>query len=397
MEQAAAPGRVMIVTGASSGIGRALALRAARAGYAVFATGRNAEALTELAREIAEANGICHTLTADLTDRDAPERIVEGAMHEFGRIDVLVNNAGMVARGPLVLQSEAALRDQFETHVIAPLRLTRHALVPLVYARGHVFMLGSGVARIPVGDLGAYPASKAALRSATATLRRELRPFGIAVTYVDPGAVDTAFMKRAGMPGAPAWLLASPHEVAKRIFHAIGKRSREVNAVPWQTTLVAVAERFPRLLDAVLERAPGLVGGAEEDRMSVDGLIPGESQAQPVAPEQPVVPEPLAAAEPVPVVQTTPEPAPWDHRDVSLRAALEPVAGRMARLKLSESFVSGLLVQGARLEAGEVALRWAGMPNKNERAVTIEVLEALEAGGFLRSTGEHQWTVVRET
>ncbi len=390
------PGRVIVITGASSGIGRALAIRAAKAGYAVFATGRNEGALAALAAEIGNAGGECRTLSADLGERDAPERIIDAAMDAFKRIDVLVNNAGMVARGPLVLQSEAALRAQFETHVIAPLRLTRKALVPLVYARGHVFMLGSGVARIPVGDLGAYPASKAALRSATTTLRRELRPFGIAVTYVDPGAVDTAFMKRAGMPGAPAWLLASPEEVAKRIFHAIGKRPREVNAVPWQTTFVALAERFPRLLDAVLERAPGLVGGSEEDRLSVDGLMPAPPDPLPAAeatPEAPAVPA-------APVETTRAEVAPPEGfafaNDVTLRQALEPVAGRMTRLKLSESFVAGLLVEGARLEAGEVALRWAGMPNKNERAVTIEVLEALEAAGYLRSTGPAEWTVIRD-
>ncbi len=200
------------------------------------------------------------TGTFDVADPSSAGAIARLAFESFGGVDVLVNNAGHVASGPLSTQTDAALRDQFGTHVIGPVALVRETLPMLRASRGHVFMLGSGVARVPVGGLGAYPPSKAATRSATSILRRELKADGIAVTYVDPGAVDTPFMTRAGMPGGPPPLLVTPEDVARKILLAVRTRPRVLNAVPWQTMFVGLAELFPRLTDAVLERNPALVG-----------------------------------------------------------------------------------------------------------------------------------------
>lgn len=349
---------VMVITGASSGIGKALALRAARAGYDVVGIGRNEAALDALAARVRDEGGRIAVAAIDCAVAANARRIVELARATFGRIDVLVNNAGQVAAGDLAAQSDAALQAQFGTHVIFPVALVREALPLLCAAQGHVFMLGSGVARVPVGGLGAYAPSKAALRSATSILRRELKPQGIATTYVDPGAVDTAFMTRAGMPGAPKSILATPEQVARTLLAAVRTRPRNVTVVPWQTAFVALAELFPRLTDLVLERAPALVG------------------TQDVAP-----PQPALAPEPPPALDVTAEASSFD-------AALEPVRRRMERVKLSESFVRGLLQPQAELDPHEVALRWAGMPNKNERAATNEVLDALTDAGFLARDGE---------
>ena len=206
----------ILVTGASSGIGRALAVRAARAGYAVYAVGRNMKALAALGAQVSEEGGNVRTDVTDVSDPANAPGLIGRMVAAFGQIDVLVNNAGAVAVGPIATQTDEDLRAQFGTHVIGPLALVREALPALRATSGHVFMLGSGVARVPVGGLGAYPPSKAALRSATSILRRELAPLEIAVTYVDPGAVDTAFMSRAGMPGAPQNVLVSPELVADR-------------------------------------------------------------------------------------------------------------------------------------------------------------------------------------
>ncbi|HEY4442193.1 MAG TPA: SDR family NAD(P)-dependent oxidoreductase [Candidatus Elarobacter sp.] len=358
---------VVVVTGASSGIGRALALRAARAGYDVVAVGRNQIALDALAERVRADGGRIVTAALDVAKPESARAVVALARREFGGIDVLVNNAGHVAVGPLAEQSDAELQDQFGTHVIGPVALVREALPLLRAARGHVFLVGSGVARVPVHGLGAYSPSKAAVRSAAAVLRRELKPDGIAVTYVDPGVVDTAFMTRAGMPGAPPSILASPETVARKILLAFRSRPRVVNAVPWQTAFVALGELFPRLTDAIVERNPSLVG---------------IQAAQPPA---------AIVAEPPPPAIAAPEPEPVTG---SLDAALEPVRRRMERVKLSESFVTGLLQPDAELDENEIALRWAGMPNKNERAATHEVLEALADGGFLAREGE-RYRVVR--
>ncbi len=367
---------VIVITGASSGIGRALAIRAARAGYDVLAIGRNRAALDTLAERVRAEHGRIVVDTFDVADPTNARAIVALARREFGRLDVLVNNAGQVAVGPLSQQSDDALRAQFGTHAIGPIALVREALPLLREARGHVFMIGSGVARIPVGGLGAYPPSKAATRSAASILRRELIPDQIAVTYVDPGVVDTAFMSRAGMPGAPTSLLVTPEDVARKILLAVRTRPHVLNAVPWQVAIVALAEMFPSVTDFVLERNPTLVGAADAPVL-VTSATPALEPAPPAA---------LAAAPPEP--EPEPEPSAFD-------AALEPVRRRMERVKLREEFVRELLHAGDVLDAHEVALRWAGMPNKNERAATNEVLDALEAAGFLQRDGE-RFVVLRD-
>ncbi|HEY0614795.1 MAG TPA: SDR family NAD(P)-dependent oxidoreductase, partial [Candidatus Elarobacter sp.] len=343
-------------------------------GYDVVAIGRNTAALASLAERVRREQGRIETGAFDVAQPENARAIVELARRSFGRIDVLVNNAGQVATGPLSLQSDEALRAQFGTHAIGPIALVREALPSLHASRGHVFMVGSGVARVPVGGLGAYPPSKAATRSAASVLRRELKPAGIAVTYVDPGVVDTAFMTRAGMAGAPPALLVTPEDVARKIVIAIGTRPRVLNAVPWQTAFVALAELFPRLTDVVLERNPELIGT-------------GEAAPAPALTTEPAVPDEAEAALHVP------EPAAEGSAE-TLDAALEPVRRRMERVKLREEFVRDLLHEGAVLDAHEVALRWAGMPNKNERAATNEVLDALATAGYLRRDGE-QYRVVR--
>lgn len=364
---------VIVITGASSGIGRALALRASRAGYDVVAIGRNRAALDELAERVREEHGRIVVDALDVSDPATARAIVALARGTFGRIDVLVNNAGQVAVGPLAAQSDEALRAQFGTHVIGPLALVREALPLLRFSHGHVFMVGSGAGRIPIHGLGAYSPSKAALRSATAILRRELKSEGIAVTYVDPGVVDTAFMTRAGMSGAPARMMATPEQVARKIIVAIAKRPRELNAVPWQTAFVALGELFPRITDAVIERNPQLVG-TQPVRQPTLAATP-----QPAL--TPSAPAPVASEPKAPEPSTTTEPP-------SFGDAIEPVRRRMERVKLSEAFVRDLLQPDVVLDPGEVALRWAGMPNKNERAATVEVLDALAEAGFLTRDGE---------
>jgi short-subunit dehydrogenase len=389
----------MVVTGASSGIGRALALRAAAAGYAVLAVGRNRQALDALAGLIHGGRGEVETLAIDVADPANAPAIAERALARFGRIDVLVNNAGAVSAGPLAAQSNHELAMQFGTHAIGPIAIVRESLRALQERGGHVFMLGSGVARVPVGGLGAYPAAKAATRSATSTLRLELKPLGVRVTYVDPGAVDTPFMARAGMPGAPAAMLAAPDRVARAVMRAIGTNARDVNAVPWQTSAVALAERFPRVTDFFLARMPELVGGASTAPLpaSASGTATAADHGVVLLPANDAVitadtivqTDAIATIAPLAPDAPVAEPPP-------LERALEPVARRMERLKLTRETVAGWLVRGATLDGNDVAMRWAGMPNKNERALVDDVLQALSDAGFVAATDDARFTVERE-
>jgi len=383
--------RVAIVTGASSGIGRALTERAVRAGWDVFAVGRRAERLAELEQRLKGATGRLETLASDLRSAGAAARIVRTTLERFGRIDVLVNNAGGVAVGPIAQQSDDALREQMETHVIVPLALTREALPALRESQGHVFYVGSGVARIPVSALGAYPPAKAAVRNMTRIVRNELRPAGITVTYVDPGAVTTEFMTRAGFAGPPPSLAASPYAVARKIFNAFETRRRVVNAVPWQTAIVALAEAMPALTDFILSRAPQIVVGKTPPALAETAAT------TPAKPPQPSQPLPAAApSSQLPQDTATPSATPAVAAESAFDAALEAPSGRMRKLNLRKAFVRELLVPGSELDLGDVALRWAGMPNKNERALTHEVLEALTNAGFLGRMDEERYRVLRD-
>jgi short-subunit dehydrogenase len=373
--------RVAIITGASSGIGRALAERAVRAGWNVVAVGRRAERLAELAKLVAGATGMLVTLPLDLRSPRAPQKIVREALERFQHIDVLVNNAGGVAVGPIAEQTDGALLEQMETHVIVPLALTREALPSLRASKGHVFFVGSGVARIPVGTLGAYPPAKAAVRSLTRIVRNELRSDGIAVTYIDPGAVATEFMTRAGFSGPPPGIAASPYEVARRIFAAFETRQPVVNAVPWQTFFVALGEALPGVTDFILQRAPQIVGGkATGGPPAVATSSRDARSAEP--PRSTNAPPAGEASEPLEPVS-------------ALDAALAAHSARMKKLNLSTAFVRGILKPESELELGDVAMRWAGMPNKNERALTNDVLDALAAAGFLEHLEPERYRVVR--
>lgn len=348
--------RTTIVTGASSGIGAALARLAVARGWNVLAVARRADRLASLARETG-----CAVLTADVVARDAPARIVQSALQIFGRIDVVINNAGSANPGHLLAQSDAQIDAQWQLHAAAPLRLARASLAAVTEAGGGFVFIGSGLARVPAPEYGAYAPAKAAIRAAAIQLRRELRANGVFVTYVDPGVVDTEFSHASGMEAHPAAWHATPQHVARRIFNGIERRARRVNAVPWQTAAVVLAEWLPSLADAAMAN------------------VVVTPRQQPV-----VADETGAAAAPAPIVAND-----YD-------SAIEPLRRRMERVKLGEPFVRSLLVPGDAIDLNEAAMRWAGMPNKNERAALAEVLHALERAGLLEAQGDGRWKVLRD-
>ncbi len=348
-------GRTLIVTGASSGIGHALALLAAQRRYRVVAVARRAAPLDELARSVRDGGGSCVTLAGDVTARDTPARVVDAALRAFGRIDVVVNNAGGGTYGPLIEESDAQIEAQLQLNFAAPLRLARAALASLEATRGQLVFVGSGSARIPLPNYGAYAPAKAALRAAAIQLRRELRPRGIAVTYVDPGLVATEFHSTIGIERAKQVPATSSQRVARAILRGIARRSAVVHAVPWQSAGTVLGESLGALADPIIVRT----------------FTPKRTE----------------------VVQRHAEPEP--RQPASFEAALEPVARRMERVKLPQSFLREALVPGSRLELNALAMRWAGMPNKNERAALREALEALEAGGYLKRVEEETWTIER--
>ncbi|ACK51504.1 short-chain dehydrogenase/reductase SDR [Methylocella silvestris BL2] len=181
----------VLITGCSSGVGRAAAALFRRAGFETFATARQLSAMEDL-----RAIG-CRTLQLDVTDDDARRAAVEAVEADFGAIGVLVNNAGYGQYGPLEDISLDALRRQFETNVFGGLRLAQLALPGMRRAGGGRIVNVSSVAgRVSVAGGGAYHASKFALEALADALRPEVAPFGVEVVNVLPGPIATQFEAR---------------------------------------------------------------------------------------------------------------------------------------------------------------------------------------------------------
>jgi len=374
----AEPARTLVITGASSGIGRALSLAAAREAYRIVAVARRAERLSELAESIRAAGGSCVVLCGDVTARDMPARIVQEAMRAFGRIDALVNNAGGGAYGQLLEESDAEIERQWQVHVAAPLRLSRAALPALETTRGLLVFIGSGVARIPLPNYGAYSVAKAAIRAAAIQLRRELRSRGIGVMYVDPGVVATEFHSSIGIERTMK-RAASPQQVARAMLRGISRRAAVVNAVPWQTAFSALGEWSGTLADPlIISRFRGRRAPVSSRAESRDAPYHPERSPQPCHPER-----------------SEAQRSGVEGANGNFETALEPVARRMERVNLSQAFLRDALVPGESIELNALAMRWAGMPNKNERAALHEVLDALERAGYLERMEDETWKVVR--
>jgi len=181
----------VLITGCSSGIGRALADAFRDAGHEVWATARKPDDVEQLSAAGFTARQL------DVNDGEALKRLADELEAHHGRLDILINNAGYGAMGPLLDGGVDALRPQFETNVFAVVGVTR-ALFPLLRrARGLVVNIGSVSGVLVTPFAGAYCASKAAVHALSDALRLELAPFGIQVMEVQPGAIASQFASNA--------------------------------------------------------------------------------------------------------------------------------------------------------------------------------------------------------
>jgi short-subunit dehydrogenase len=186
--------RTVVITGASAGIGLACARQFAQAGANVVAVARGAADLERARAELA-ALGPALAIAVDVAHPEAPERIVGGALARFGAIHVLVNNAGMHARGPFAEQRAEDLAGMVDVNLRAPIALTRHALPHLIASgRGAIVNVASLAGRVPTVGSVVYSATKFGLRGFSLALADELRGTGVTVSSVSPGPVDTRFI-----------------------------------------------------------------------------------------------------------------------------------------------------------------------------------------------------------
>lgn len=266
--------KVVLITGASSGLGAEMARTAARKGHHLVLTARRAGRLEALAAEIeASADGVgILTVPAALEDPEAPRRIVAAALARFGRLDVLINNAGI---GLPTLFTDAApddLRRQLEVNLVGPLMLAREALPALLATRGTIINVGSAITCVPNPALGAYGATKAGLAYWNDALRRELWDRGVSICLVEPGPVKTEFFDTLkGLADRPdgyhpmldapfPWMTARPEVVSRRIIGLIERPRRRTSVLrrivwPWRWLGYALG-----LVPALADRAVASVG-----------------------------------------------------------------------------------------------------------------------------------------
>lgn len=273
----------VLITGATSGIGQVTALHLATRGFRVIASGRREEALASLG---ASSGGAIEGVRMDVTSPasvEAARAEIEGRTRGHG-VDAVVNNAGYGQGGPLEMVTDEELRAQYETNVFGLMRVTR-AFVPAMRQRrrGRIVNVGSVAGHIALPFLGAYASTKHALEGISDALRLELRPFGVYVVLIKPGAIHTEFgetekegLRKYAEAGSPyARLLGpfmewhatfhpnapGPEHVARAIERALTDeppRDR-YHAPPRNAWLMRMRTMLPtRLTDAIIARASGV-------------------------------------------------------------------------------------------------------------------------------------------
>ncbi len=224
-----------LITGASRGIGRAIALALADAGTELVLLGRDREALDAVAAAAAERSGHVETLRADLDDERTATTVASQIAARGGELDVLVHAAARIAHGAIHETPETELDAHLRTNLRAPWALTRALLEPLCAARGQVVFINSSIVQSAGADAPAYAASKHALRGFADSLRAQLNPRGVRVLSIYPGRTATATQERLhaleGKAYAPEKLL-QPDDVARIVRGCLEMpRSAEVTEV----------------------------------------------------------------------------------------------------------------------------------------------------------------------
>lgn len=242
--------QLVLITGASRGIGRALAIDLARRGATVIGCARSRQGLEETLAQMQPTSPRSAVIGCDVGKRQQVDRMVKDVLTEFGRVDILVNNAGVGMRQPFVETSLDTIEDILRTNYLGTVYCT-HAVLPAMIARGsgHIVNISSGAGIIGTLNMAGYSASKFAMNGLSESLYHELRPLGIHLSVVCPGPVRTDFDRTfAGTePKSPPGLVIGVEAVSKSVIRAIEKKRFEVVLPRW----LALACRLKRT-------APGL-------------------------------------------------------------------------------------------------------------------------------------------
>ena len=252
---------VILITGASSGIGENAAHLFAKDGFNVVLAARRKEMLDQLSYEIRSYGGQALPIQTDLTQMDDIHNLVETTLKTYGQIDILLNNAGFGRLDWLdALDPIQDIHAQVHVNLIAVLQLTHEVLPSMIKRRsGHIINIASMAGYVASPTYTVYAATKFGLRGFSEALRREVGIYGIKVSTIYPGAVNTEFGAKAKINRktgrtTPSWLRLSPDQVV-RVVRGVVDHPRRAVILPWQMRLVVgLNQYFPGFVDLIIER-----------------------------------------------------------------------------------------------------------------------------------------------
>ena len=258
--------KIVLVTGASNGIGKRLAIDLAKRGAVVIGCGRSIERLKEVLEEVRRASPSSAMMGCDVSDKEQVQGMIDKVLSDFGRVDILINNAGIGMRRPFAETSLAIVEEIMRTNYLGAVYCT-HALLPSMIARasGHIVNISSVAGKIGTLNMAAYSASKFAMNGWSESLYHELKPLGVKVSVLCPGPVRTGFNRSFAnsQPQSPESLFVSTGAVSAAIIRVI-ERGRAEHVMP----------RSLALLSGLKQVAPGLFRYLAQRRFRPHVIVP---------------------------------------------------------------------------------------------------------------------------
>lgn len=247
--------KIIVITGASSGIGKQIAIDVAKRGAIPVLLARSTEKLIEASTYIKEALGMdCYYYTVDVSSYNDVNYTFEKINKEVGSPDVLINNAGFAIFDTFLEANFHEMKEMFDVNVIGLIACTK-AVLPTMVAnnKGHIINIASQAGKISTPKSSAYSATKHAVLGLTNSLRMELHDTNIHVSAVNPGPIQTPFFERADKSGSYTKnvekMMLSTEYVSKKIVELIEKPKREVNLPRWMNVASTAYQVFPSLVE----------------------------------------------------------------------------------------------------------------------------------------------------
>jgi len=249
--------QIVFISGASNGIGRQIALELARRGAVVVGCGRSRERLIDTLKQLRKLSPASLMIACDVGDPEQVHAMMAKVLGDFGRLDILINNAGIGMRQPFADTPLETIEAMLRTNYLGAVYCT-HEVISAMIARGagHIVNISSVAGKIGTLNMAGYCASKFAMNGWAESLYHELKPLGIHVSLVCPGPVSTDFNRefRQSEPKAPPSLFVTPEEVARQVIRVIEKNKFEIVTPRWLALLCVIKRLTPGMFRTLAQR-----------------------------------------------------------------------------------------------------------------------------------------------